>query len=141
SSTAAILFNVVLLAMGTAVSVMIGQTLGTGDINRAKAYVWKLMFFNVCICLAVSGVLVALSPIIPRIYKTTEEVRRLATHFMITNAVYMVFNAISNSTYFTIRSGGKTLITFLFDSVYTWAFCIPFTYVITHFTEFDIFVI
>lgn len=141
SSTVANLFNVVLLSMGTAVSVMVGQALGTGNTIRAKAYVWKLIFLNACICLIIGGVLAALSPVIASVYNTTDEVRKLAIHFMVTSAVYMVFNSIANCCYFAIRSGGKTFITFLFDSIYTWVICIPYAYVITNFTNLNIFVI
>ena len=141
SSTVTNLFNVVLISMGAAVSVMIGQTLGAGDIARAKEDVWKLLFLNICACLVIGGILAAVSPFIPLIYNTTDDVRKLATHFMITSAVYMVFNAIANCCYFTIRSGGKTLITLLFDSVYSWVIIIPYTYIITNFTNLDIYAI
>ncbi|MEN6314087.1 MAG: MATE family efflux transporter [Clostridiaceae bacterium] len=141
SSTVTNLFNVVLLSMGTAVAVMVGQALGAGDVPRAKAYVWKLIFFSICVCFVIGGTLAAVSPVIPRIYNTTGDVRKLATHFMLTSAVYMVFNAVTHCCYFALRSGGKTIITFLFDRVYTWVICVPYAYVITHFTKLDIYVI
>jgi len=141
ASTIANLFNVVLFSMGTAISVMAGQALGAGDIARAKAYVWKLIFLDSVVCLIIGGILAALSPLIPLFYNTTDEVRKLATHFIIINAVFMAFNAIANCCYFAIRSGGKTFITFLFDCVYMWVICIPFTYVITHYTSLSIYVI
>ena len=101
----------------------------------------EINIFNVCICIVVGGILAALSPIIPYIYNTTDEVRMLATSFMLTSAIYMSFNAVSHCTYFAIRSGGKTFVTFLFDSVYTWAVFVPFAYILTHFTTMDIFVL
>jgi putative MATE family efflux protein len=141
ASTITNLFNVVMFSMGSAIAVMVGQALGANDIPRAKQTVWKLIFFNVCICIVVGGILAALSPIIPYIYNTTDEVRMLATSFMLTSAIYMSFNAVSHCTYFAIRSGGKTFVTFLFDSVYTWAVFVPFAYILTHFTTMDIFVL
>lgn len=142
SSTITNLFNVVVFSMGTAVAVMVGQALGANDIPRAKQSAWKLIFFNVCVCIVVGGLLAALSPVIPNIlYKTTDDVRKLATRFMLTSAMYMSFNAVAHCAYFTIRSGGKTFITFLFDSVYTWAILVPYTYVLTHFTPLDIMVL
>ena len=89
----------------------------------------------------VGGFLITLSPVIPHIYNTSDEVRMLATRFIQTNALYMAFNAVSHCAYFTIRSGGKTFITFLFDSVYTWSILVPFTYVLTHFTTLNILVL
>ena len=36
--------------------------------------------------------------------------------------------------YFTIRSGGKTVITFLFDAVYTWAVTVLLAFLLTRYT-------
>ena len=41
-------------------------------------------------------------------------------------------------TYFTLRSGGKTIITFLFDSVYTWVLVIPYAFVLANYTSLTI---
>ena len=139
SSTITNLFNVVFISMGSAVAVMVGQALGAGEMKQAKAYVWKLIFFSVCTCIVFGGTLVAVSPVIPHIYNTTEEVRNLASHFMRTSAMYMGFFATAHCCYFAMRSGGKTLITFIFDSIYAWVLFIPFAYVITHFTKLDIY--
>jgi putative MATE family efflux protein len=141
TSTITNLFNVFVFSMGSAVAVMVGQALGANDIPRAKQTAWRLIFFSVCICFVVGGALAALSPVIPNIYNTTDDVRRLATRFMLTSAMYLGFNAVAHCSYFTIRSGGKTFITFLFDSVYTWVILVPFTYALTHFTNLDIMVL
>jgi len=141
TSTISNLFNVFVFSMGTAVAVMVGQALGANDIAGAKQTAWRLIFFNVCTCFVVGGALIAFSPTIPYIYNTTDYVRMLAARFMQTSAIYMAFNAVSNCAYFTIRSGGKTFITFLFDSVYVWVVFVPFAYVLTHYTTLDILVL
>ncbi len=138
ASTIGNLFNVVFISMGSAVAVMVGQSLGAGDIARAKAHAWKLMFFSVCTCFVIGALMAATAPFIPMIYNTTEDVRLLATHFMRVSAVLMPFFAISHCSYFTLRSGGKTLITFLFDSIYSWVIFIPLAYIITNYTKLDI---
>lgn len=40
--------------------------------------------------------------------------------------------------YFTLRSGGKTFVTFLFDSVFSWVFSVPLAYVLCTFTSLPI---
>lgn len=140
SGTVTNLFNVVFIAMGTAVAVMVGQALGAGDGPRARSYVWKLMFFSFSCCLMVGGVLAAASPFIPNAYNTTEDVRRLAMLFMLTSAALMPFNALTHCSYFAIRSGGKTMITFFFDCVYSWVIFIPYAYILTHYTALSIFI-
>lgn len=141
TSTITNMFNVIFISMGSAVAVMVGQALGANDVPRAKQTAWKLIFFNVCICIVVGGLLFALSPVLPYIYNTTEDVRLLATRFMQTSAAYMAINAITHCSYFTIRSGGKTFMTFLFDSAYTWIVFVPLTYLLVHFTTLDILIL
>ena len=46
----------------------------------------------------------------------------------------MPVHGFNNACFFTLRSGGKTLITFVFDSVYIWVLCIPLAYVLSRFT-------
>lgn len=43
-----------------------------------------------------------------------------------------------NSLYFTLRSGGKTIVTFLFDSVYTWAIPVPLALCLCFYTQLPI---
>ena len=141
SGTVTNLFSAVFISIGTAVSVVVGQTLGAGEWAKAKAHVWKLIFFSLCCCLFVGGALAAASPFIPLAYNTTEDVRSLATLFMLTTAALMPFNAITFCCYFAIRSGGKTVITFFFDCVYSWVVFISCAYVLTHYTKLSITVI
>jgi len=126
SSTISNLFNVVFLSMGNAVSVMVGQALGAEDFKGAKATVWRLIFFGFCTCLVMGSLLIVLAPYIPNLYSgVTLEARKLATGFLILSAAAMPLHSFAHCSYFTLRSGGKTVITFLFDSGYTWAICVP----------------
>ncbi len=132
ASTITNMFNVFFLSMGSAVAVMTGQALGANDIQLARRQVWKLLFFSVSICVVLASALALSAGEIPNVYNTEPEVRRLATAFIRTGALYMTFSAISHCCYFTIRSGGKTFITMLFDSVFTWVVCVPYTYFMVH---------
>ena len=46
--------------------------------------------------------------------------------------------AFCHCSYFTLRSGGKTIITFLFDSVYTWVLVIPVATILAKYTSLGI---
>lgn len=138
ASTITNLFNVFYLSMGAAVAVMVGQALGANDIPRARSLVWKLLFFSVGVCAIFGSVLALSSNAIPNVYNTEPEVRRLAAGFIRASALYMAFNATSHCCYFTIRSGGKTFLTMLFDSVFTWVICVPYTYAMVHLTPLPI---
>ncbi|MHC1785719.1 MAG: MATE family efflux transporter [Christensenellales bacterium] len=128
------LFNVVFLSMGNAVAVMIGQSLGANNMHKAKGDVWRLMILSVGACVVIGGSMALLSPFFPRLYKTSEEVRHLASAFMLTMALYMPTYAVSHCCFFTMRSGGSTLLTFLFDAAYMWVVNIPLALALAHLT-------
>ncbi len=138
ASTINNLFNVVFLSMGNAVAVMIGQSLGANDLHRARSDVWKLMSFSFFSCVVMGFVLAILSPVFLLFYNTEEGVRMMATRFILTAACIMPVSSVTHACYFTLRSGGSTIITFLFDSVYTWAINIPFALLLVYGTNLDI---
>lgn len=123
SSTVWNMFCIIMFAMGSAVSIMVGQKLGAGKIEEARDSDRKLIFLTVVSNTLIGLLLIAFSPIVPMIYNTEPEVRTLATEFLIIAGASLPIHALIHATYFTIRSGGRTFITFLFDSVYTW--CVP----------------
>lgn len=138
SNTLCNLLNVVFVALGNAVGILIGQTLGAGEYDRAKKDSFSLMKFTGGICLILTAVLVAISHFFPMVYDTTDEVRSLGTSFIIITALFFPVQGYLNAMYFTLRSGGKTLVTFLFDSVFSWVFSVPLAYLLCNFTAMPI---
>ena len=128
------LFTIVAFALGTSVGIIVGQKLGAGELEKAKDTAYKLIAFATTVA-AACGVLMALvSPVFPRFYNTAEEVRALATSMLIIMSVGLPFVAFSHSCYFTLRCGGKTWVTVLFDSVFMWVVAIPLSYTLSRFT-------
>lgn len=134
STTISNLFNVVFIAMGNAISIIIGQLLGAGKMEEAKDTDRKLIVFSVGSCLAIGAVLIGLAPLFPRLYNTSEQVRILAAWFLRIAAACMPLAAFMHAAYFTLRSGGKTIVTFLFDSVFMWCVSIPLAYALSRYT-------
>jgi len=134
SSTITNLFNVIHLALGSSVSIIIGQLLGAGDMEKAVDHDRKLIAFSSGLCLVIGTVMFLAAPLFPQIYNTEQSVRELATAFIRIMAVYMPFGAFLHASYFTLRSGGKTIITFLFDSVFICCVSLPTAYILAHFT-------
>ena len=125
SSTITNLFNIVYIQLGGCISILIGQLLGAGKIEEAKDTNRKLIFFNVSCCVGVALVMMVVGRWFPNIYATEESIKELARIFIMIAAAVMPLNAFCHCTYFSLRSGGKTVVTFLFDSVYTWVLVIP----------------
>lgn len=135
SNTITNVFNVAFLAMGNSVGIIIGQLLGAGKTDEAKSTVRKLMTFSVLLSVGVACVMAMFSGAFPKVYNTGDEVRSLATSLILSAAVFMPVNAFANASYFTLRSGGKTLITFLFDSFFVCVVSAPVAYLLSRFTQ------
>lgn len=128
-------FNIVFIALGSSVAIIVGQTLGAGKLEEARDTDNKLIAFSVVSCILVGIVMIMIAPFFPEIYNTEEEVKSLARDFIIIMALMMPFDAYSHAAYFTLRSGGKTGITFIFDSGYMWLISVPVALILAYFTE------
>ena len=138
STTVSNLFFCAFFSMGNSIAIIIGQLLGAGELEKAIDEDRKLIAFAVALCAAVGVVMALLAPLIPEIYNTSDHVKHIASELLLVSAVMMPVNAFTNSCYFTLRSGGKTIITFVFDSLYLWALCIPLAFVLSRYTAMPI---
>lgn len=127
-------FNVVFVAMGDAIAIIIGQLLGAGKMKEARDSDNKMIAFSVFCCIIIAAVMLVIAPLFPELYNTTLEAKELATRFIMAQAIFMPQAAFMHAAYFTLRSGGKTLVTFFFDSVFVWCVSVPIAYCLSHFT-------
>lgn len=134
STTVSNLFNIVYIALGSAISIVIGQQLGAGELKKAVETDRKMIFFSVMCCVVIGALMFAASPLFPQIYNTSEEVRSLAAGLIRISAMFMPLYAFYHASYFTLRTGGKTMVTFLFDSCYVWVVNIPTAFLLSRFT-------
>lgn len=128
------LFNIVYLQLGACISIVVGQYLGAGKLEEAKDADNKMIAFSVFCCIIMAAVMLVVGRFFPAIYNTSEEIKKLATSFIAVSAMIMPFCSFSHASYFTLRSGGKTFVTFLFDSVFTWVIVVPTAFVLAHYT-------
>ena len=128
------LFNIIYLQLGACISIVVGQYLGAGKLDKAKDADNKMIVFSVFCCVIVAVCMLFIGRFFPQIYNTSEEIRALATKFIAVSAIIMPFCSFSHASYFTLRSGGKTMVTFLFDSVFTWIIIVPIAFLLAHFT-------
>ena len=129
SSTISNLFRVVSYSMGTAVSVMVGQSLGANRFEEAKAQEWRLIFFGIVLAIVTGGLLFAFAGLIPEAYTNVlPEVRSLATAMLKISAIMTPIDIFTHCAYFAFRAGGKSMVTFLFDCGFTWVVTVSATY-------------
>lgn len=134
ASTITSLFNMVYLQLGSCIAIVVGQLLGAGKIEEAIDADNKMIVFSIFCCMIMASLMMIFAPLFPRLYNTQMEIRQLATSFITTAAIVMPLCAFSHCAYFTLRSGGKTFITMLFDSVYTWIIVIPLAFLLSNYT-------
>lgn len=135
------LMNVVFIAMGSAVGILIGQTLGASKYDQAEKDAFSLMKFTGVICAGLMVILISVSGVFPKFYDTTEDIRHSASMFIVISALFFPVQGYLNALYFTLRSGGKTIVTFLFDSVYTWVAAVPAAILLCKYTTLPVFAV
>ena len=135
SNTISNVFNIVFIALGDSVAIIVGQLLGAGKMDEARDTDNKMIAFSVFSCTCVAAVMLILAPVFPGLYKINEEARELAKYFIMATAIFMPQNAFLHAAYFTLRSGGKTMITFLFDSVFIWCVSVAIAFTLSRYTS------
>lgn len=130
SSTIVNLFNIAFLTLGSSIGIIVGKQLGAGELEEAVDTDRKLIVFSVVVGAIIAvGVFFAGSRL-PELYNTSEESKRLASYFIKVCACVMPITSLANAMYFTLRSGGKTIITFFFDCVYVLAIPVPLVFLL-----------
>ncbi len=138
NGTAYNLFCVIMFAMGSAVSIMVGQRLGAGKMDEARDVDRKLIFLTEVIHVIIGAAMIVTAPLIPRLYNVSEEVRELTRQLLTIVGLSLPIHSFAHVAYFTIRSGGRTVITFFFDAVYTWVVTVLLAFLLTRFTDWPI---
>ena len=134
SNTIGNIFNIVFIALGESVAIIVGQLLGAGKMDEARDTDNKLIAFSVFSCILVAIAMLLPARLFPLLYNTNDEARTLATYFITITAIFMPLHAFLHSAYFTLRSGGKTIVTFLFDSVFIWCVSVTIAFLLSHYT-------
>ena len=131
-------FAVAFQAVGVSIGIVLGQILGAGKTDEAKATAVKLITFSVFVSLIVMTLFFVSAIFIPDFYKLEPDVKVLATRMMQICALAIPFDAIANASYFTLRSGGQAVITIIFDSGFVWATMAPLAFVLCNLTSMTI---
>ena len=138
TGTAWNLFCVIMFAMGSAVSIMVGQRLGAGQMEEARDVDRKLIFLTEVIHVIIAIAMILMSSLVPKLYNVGPDVQELTRQLLIIAGLSLPIHSFAHVTYFTIRSGGRTVITFFFDALYTWVVSVTLAFLLTRFTDWPI---
>ena len=126
SSTIFLLLKVTSVGAASASSILIGQAIGAGNMDKIKEYTKTLQCMYVCIG-AVLGIAMSIIRIpLLRIYQISDETRTLANAYMIIQSVVlftMSYQMPVNTG--IIRGGGDTRFAMVLDLISIWGIVIP----------------
>ena len=134
SGTITQIFNEVFLSLGNSAGLIVGQELGADRLVNARRTAWRMATLSVGSTFVMGALLATAAPFIPQIYNVEPDIKQLATRFILVLSCVMPIHAFANVSYFSLRSGGKTAITFVFDSCFAWVVSVPTAYVLSRFT-------
>lgn len=130
------LANVTTIALASTVGILMGQMMGANaPKEQIKADNAKLLRLAVAFGILFGGLLALIAPFFPLLYNTTSEVRGLATRLILILAAMKPLMAYLLCVYYSMRSGGKTITTFLYDAGVMWAVSIPLAFCLSRFTD------
>ncbi|MBQ3706048.1 MAG: MATE family efflux transporter [Clostridia bacterium] len=110
-------------------SIMTGNTLGEGDVERARRQGFTFLFLSVLLGLAASCIILLISPAVISAYQINEETRRIAFQLMKSVAVTVVFQGTQSMlTKGVLRGGGDTRFLVFGDIIFLWLLSIPLGY-------------
>ena len=138
SSTMTNLFGAIYIQLGACIGIIVGAKLGANKLKEARSTDNKLLFFSVAVTVIVAAAVIPFAEIFPKLYNTEDSIRDLASYMIIIQALAMPLWSYTNACYFTLRSGGKTGVTFLFDFGYTFLLMIPLAFMLSYFTDMNI---
>ncbi len=139
SSTVMNLANIAFISLGSSIGIIVGRQLGANQFDEAVDTDRKLIAFSTVLSAAIGIFMLFIGDYVPNLYNTTPESKELAAYFIKVSAVFIPAHAIANASYFTVRSGGKTFITFLMDSVFIMCVSVPIAFTLSKLLEFDIY--
>ena len=131
SSTITNLFNISFMAQGISTGIIVGNRLGENAFDEARRTVKRMMLVAIVIGISVTICTLCLAPLIVGFFNTNGESRELAIYFIRVSALFVPMVSLINTAYFTIRSGGQAVLTFLFDSVFVCLIQVPLAFSLT----------
>ena len=120
------LLTVLNVGISGASAIVIGNTIGEGELERAKREGNSYVLFSVIIGLAVIPILLLLERPYIGLYSIAESTRAMTHSMFLINSLMMPFTTIAYVTSKGIlRGGGDTRFLMVFDSILVWVFSLP----------------
>ncbi len=129
------LFNVILYALGASLGIAVGNLLGASNFDEARETNTRMIALAVEVCAVFTLILLPVSVWFPRLFNTTEDVWQMSGQMIRVIAYLLPVRGFTHLAYYTMRSGGRTMLTLAFDGGYVTLFCLPIIWLLATFTD------
>lgn len=120
------LSTVIIQGICQAGCIITGNTLGTGDVEKAKQQAVTMTVLSAIIGGVGCGIILLMSDFVIGLYNVTEETRLLAGELMNAVAIIVVFQCVNSVlTKGVLRGGGDTRFLMVADILFLWCASIP----------------
>lgn len=132
-------FSVAFMSIGISIGILLGHDLGScKDQKEIKDTAFKSIAFSVFVSIVIAAIYAFCAIFIPRIYNISDNAKAIATSLMQITALAMPIDAFAHASYFTLRSGGKVIITLIFDSFFVWSISVMCAAFLVNYTSLGI---
>lgn len=112
--------------LSSASSVIIGNTIGTGDYQKVKSYANTIVILSIFCGLIASSSIIFMRDFILSFYNVTEETKFIAKNIMIATSIVILFKSLSSNLLFGIlRGGGDNKFVFKYEMITLYFLAIP----------------
>jgi putative MATE family efflux protein len=123
------IFWVIGMGIGSASGIILANTLGAGDKDKAIAYSRKMLAVVILVGLCVSCLFLLFSPVIVNIFNVSDAVKAYSQKITYVIAAVLIVKLLNFTTIVGIlRSGGDTLFCMILDLTAVWAVGVPLAF-------------
>ena len=138
ASTVAEIFAVFGSGLAVGIGVIVGSYLGSDKYDEAIDANKKLLFLGINISILLGIIIAGLSPVIPKLFReVAPDQKILATKLILIFASVLVFQTIALVSYYTLKTGGRTIETLILDTGSTVIFYLPVSWSLAVHTSID----
>ena len=130
--------SVIWMSIGFSIAIIVGNLLGAGKVEEARDTGNKMIALSVAVGVGLGGVMVALSRVFPLLFGVDPAVFELSAFMLVVLGILTPVMALCHASYFTLRTGGRIIITVLLDAVFMWVVAVPIAFCLSRFTDMSI---
>ena len=115
-----------IFGLSSASSVIIGNTIGKGDYEKAKEYANTICILSFVMGILSGAIILLLRPFIVNLYNVSDYTKYIAKQIMISTAILAIFKSSSSNIMMgVLRGGGDNKFVFITEMIFMWLVSIP----------------